>query len=249
MAQYAGQEPTGEAFRPEWIDFENGIRVGNIEPHERITQILKYHLTRRFSTPFITDRWGRGVYWQWICWLPKANKQAKPISHSTNFGCAKLFISIDREQSIFQAGLQIERGYVKRPPKAPGEIMEHDWDWHLLISGCRGETNLGHELHRLVNREDFRIEIGDWDHSLSLDKKNYTGVAQVLTALQNTPDDRWGGFQLYYPMSRAEVESCDGMQLVEAVKGIFTEVIPAMNACMQVRLESDQEFPAFIGKA
>src|SRR5260221_14365534 len=61
--------PTGEAFRSEWIDFQRGIRVGNIEPHERITQILKFHLEQRYRTPFVTDRWGRGVYWQWICWL------------------------------------------------------------------------------------------------------------------------------------------------------------------------------------
>ena len=56
-----GEQPTGEAFRTEWIDFEHGIRVGNLEPHERITQILKYHLEQRHGTRFITDRWGRGV--------------------------------------------------------------------------------------------------------------------------------------------------------------------------------------------
>ena len=60
----AAELPTGEAFRPEWIDFEHGIRVGNLEPHERITQILKFHLESRHRTPFVTDRWGRGVYWQ-----------------------------------------------------------------------------------------------------------------------------------------------------------------------------------------
>ena len=103
MPKYVGQEPTGEAFRTEWIDFENGIRVGNIEPHERITQILKYHLMQRYKTPFITDRWGRGVFWQWICWLPKANKQAKPISNGTNFGCAKLFISIEPTHKLLLA--------------------------------------------------------------------------------------------------------------------------------------------------
>ena len=84
--------PTGEAFRSEWIDFQRGIRVGNLEPHERITQILKFHLEQRYRTPFVTDRWGRGVYWQWICWLPRANREAKPISNKVNFGCAKLFI-------------------------------------------------------------------------------------------------------------------------------------------------------------
>jgi hypothetical protein len=36
-----GEAPTGEAFRTEWLDFKRGIRVGNIEPHERITIELK----------------------------------------------------------------------------------------------------------------------------------------------------------------------------------------------------------------
>ena len=74
----AAELPTGEAFRREWIDFERGIRVGNLEPHERITQILKFHLEQRYQTSFVMDRWGRGVYWQWICWLPRANREAKP---------------------------------------------------------------------------------------------------------------------------------------------------------------------------
>ncbi|XHR26736.1 MAG: hypothetical protein ACFUZC_12335 [Chthoniobacteraceae bacterium] len=81
-----------------------GIRVGNLEPHERITQILKYHLETRHRTPFITDRWGCDVYWQWICWLPRANREAKPIPYGVNFGCAKLFISVDGERSPISTG-------------------------------------------------------------------------------------------------------------------------------------------------
>ena len=60
----AAEIPTGEAFRPEWIDFDHGIRVGNLEPHERITQIVKYAMEDRYGTPFVTDSWGRGVFWQ-----------------------------------------------------------------------------------------------------------------------------------------------------------------------------------------
>ena len=107
--------PTGEAFRPEWIDFEHGIRVGNLEPHERITQILKFQLESRHRTPFVTDRWGRGVYWQWICWLPRTNRLAKPLSSKVNFSCAKLFISADGDRKVFKSGLQVERGYVSGP--------------------------------------------------------------------------------------------------------------------------------------
>ena len=63
-ARGAAEVPTGAAFRPEWIDFEHGIRVGNLEPHERITQILKHGLEQRHGVKFVTDRWGRGVHWQ-----------------------------------------------------------------------------------------------------------------------------------------------------------------------------------------
>jgi hypothetical protein len=50
-------------FSPACLDFEHGIRVGNLEPHQRITRILKAALEGRHATAFTTDRWGRGVYW------------------------------------------------------------------------------------------------------------------------------------------------------------------------------------------
>jgi hypothetical protein len=34
-------------FRPEFLDFPRGIRVGNLEDHERITRILKLALEAR----------------------------------------------------------------------------------------------------------------------------------------------------------------------------------------------------------
>jgi len=62
------------------------------------------------------------VYWQWICWLPRSNREAKPVSHDVNFGCAKLFISVEQDTKIFKCGLQIERGYVTGPDAAkPGD--------------------------------------------------------------------------------------------------------------------------------
>ena len=53
-------------FRPEFLDFERGIHVGNLEENQRITRILKLALEARYGQPFVTERWGRGVYWQWI---------------------------------------------------------------------------------------------------------------------------------------------------------------------------------------
>jgi hypothetical protein len=228
---------TGEAFRTEWIDFERGIRVGHLEPHERITQILKFNLERRFSTPFVTDRWGRGVYWQWICWLPKANRLAKPISSAVNFGCAKLFVSVDRAARVFQSGLQVERGQVSGSAY-PGTILREDWDWHRLLGQCRGGTPLDRELERLLAGEGFVAEIGDFEENLVLDRSSFSSASQLADAARRIAPEAFGGFQLYYPMPARELRGCSGYELIRAVLAVFSEVLPAMNLCMQVPLEA-----------
>ena len=43
-------------FRPEFLDFRRGIRVGNLEDHERITRILKLALEARYRQAFVTER-------------------------------------------------------------------------------------------------------------------------------------------------------------------------------------------------
>ncbi len=231
----AGELPTGEAFRPEWIDFAHGIRVGNIEPHERITQILKFHLEQRYRTPFVTDRWGRGVYWQWICWLPRANREAKPVSNKVNFGCAKLFSSVEQDTKIFKSGLQIERGYAAGPEPYPGCLLQPDWDWHRLM---KASAALDKELHRLLCREGFVAEVGDWETNAVFTRQNFKSARQIRDAARRYSKREWAGFQLYYPMPEREVRACTGLELVKAVCGVFTEVIPAMNLCMQVALRT-----------
>jgi hypothetical protein len=234
----AGELPTGEAFRGEWIDFERGIRVGNLEPHERITQILKFHLEQRYQTKIITDRWGRGVYWQWICWLPRANREAKPVSHEVNFGCAKLFISADDETRVFKSGLQVERGYVEGPEAQQPWGLREDWDWHRLMKQCARGTSLDDELRRLLKREGFVAEIGDWEANAVFTGKNFTSARELRDAARRAPTRQWAGFQLYYPMPEREVRSCTGYELVKAICGVFDEVVPAMNCCMQVELKT-----------
>ena len=242
-SKVSGGEPTGEAFKPEWIDFERGIRVGNLEPHERITQILKYRLERRYGTPFVTDRWGRGVFWQWICWLPKANRLAKPISHGYTFGCAKLFIGLDRGARVFQSGLQVERGYGAGRSPYPGNVLQEDWDWHRLMVQCRRGSGLDAELERLLRREGFVAELGDFEHNLVLDRTNFTSAARLRTAAARQSTDRWVGFQLYYPMPERELRSSTGYELVTAIDAVFAEVLPALNLCQQVRLEPREAEP------
>jgi hypothetical protein len=235
--------PTGEAFRPEWIDFERGIRVGNLEPNERITQILKYRLEQLYGTPFVTDRWGRGVYWQWICWLPRANRQAKPLSSAYNFGCAKLFIGLDREKRIFQFGLQVERGYLASSAYE-GNTLLQDWDWHRLVRGFREGSPLAAELARLIRREGFVAELGDFERNAVFDSGTYAGPAALAAAARRAPRNRWAGFQLYYSMPERELASSSGYEVVGAVVAAFQEVVPAMNLCMQVPLVPRERLPS-----
>lgn len=243
LSKLSSLQPTGEAFRSEWIDFRRGIRVGNLEPYERITQILKYNLEQRHGTAFIIDRWGRGAYWQWICWLPKANRQAKSISNRVNFGCAKLFISADRDRRIFKSGLQVERGYTKGTAQYPGTLLQKDWDWHRLIETSARGSPLDKELRRLLVKEGFIVEIGDWEQNLVLDGETFSSAEQLRAASQEFPGTRWCGFQLHYPMSEQEAHSCSGFELVKAILAVFGEVTAVMNLCMQVPLEAVQSRP------
>ena len=226
----------GRGFRPEWIDFDRGIRVGNLEPHERITQILKLALESRHGTSFVIDRWGRGVYWQWICWLPRANREAKPLSSDVNFGCAKLFISVDQEARVFQSGLQIERGYARGPEPYPGCLLRRDWDWHRLVAQCEPESALERELLRLLGEEGFVVQLGGFAPSVRLDASSFRSATQIREAVRRAPRREWLGFQLFYPMPEAEVRGCTGEELVSAIKATFAAVVPAMNCCLQVRL-------------
>jgi hypothetical protein len=224
-----------DGFRPEFLDFQRGIRVGHLEPHERITQILKLSLEEKYHQTFVTDRWGRGVYWQWICFLPKSNRLAKPVSSHVNFGCAKYFIMVDREEARFKAGLQIERGFIKSERYACCQLCE-DWDWNRLAAGLKNSGPLLKELRRLAG-EDFEIQVGSWDEPSRYSATNFPSSSQLLGVVNAMPPDRWGGFQLFYPMTAEEVRGSTGQDLVESMLAIFEEVTPAMNECMQIQLE------------
>jgi hypothetical protein len=178
------------------------------------------------------------VFWQWICWLPRANRDAKPLSGAVNFGCAKLFISADSDTRVFKAGLQIERGHATGPGAAEGWGLRDDWDWHRLMRQCRKGTALDRELHRLLGSEGFIAEVGDWDKNAVFTAANFRSASQLAAHARKCPGDTWAGFQLYYPMPEAEVRACRGIELVQAVCGAFAEVTPAMNCCMQIQLEA-----------
>ncbi len=232
-------EPVPKAvigFRPEFLDFKRGIRVGNLEDHERITRLVKLELESRYRQGFVTERWGRGVFWQWIAFLPRANREAKPLSSKVSFGCSKFFISVDTEEKLFKSGLQIERGYVRASREHAPYRLQSDWDWHRLIRGLNPGSAVERELKRLVGREGFRIFAGSWEPESSRFSKSNFSVLKLRRSLARAAPNRWAGFQLYYPMTEEEVKGSTGVDLVEAMLAVFEEVRPLMNLCQQVRI-------------
>ena len=224
-------------FRPEFLDFQRGIHVGNLRDHERITRILKLRLESRYRQPFVTERWGRGVYWQWIGFLPRANRAAKPVSYHASFGCAKFFLSVDTDERLFTCGLQVERGYVRAPRGFPACKLARDWDWHRLAAALTPHSPMEKELKRLVAREGFRVRAGSWEaEPVYFSKSSFPGVSAVRREMRKAPAGDWAGFQLFYAMDEQEVRGSTGLDLVESMMAVFEEVTPAMNLCMQIEL-------------
>jgi len=229
--------PVAIGFRPEFLDFRRGIRVGNLEDHERITRILKLELEGRYGQPFVTERWGRGVYWQWIGYLPRANRAAKPLSSRVSFGCSKFFLSVDTDEQLFKCGFQVERGYVKAPRAYPDCRLRPDWDWHRLIAALKPRGAMERELKRLVRREGFMLRVGSWElDPVFFSKANLPSALQLRRYLRAAPKAHWAGLQVYYPMRERDVKTSTGADLIDAMLAVFREVTPAMNLCMQVQL-------------
>jgi hypothetical protein len=224
-------------FRPEFLDFRRGIRVGNLEDHERITRLLKLALEARYQQPFVTERYGRGVYWQWIGYLPRANRDAKPTSSKVSFGCSKFFLSVDTDDRLFKCGVQIERGYLQAPRDARAYELGADWDWHRLLKTLKRGSLMERQLKRLVLREGFEVFAGSWGgEATQFGKDNWPGVSKLRQTLEAAPPQQWAGFQAYYAMSENEVSSSTGVDLVDSMLAVFSEVTPAMNLSMQIEL-------------
>lgn len=224
-------------FRPEFLDFERGIRVGNLEDNQRVTRILKLALESSYQQAFVTERWGRGVYWQWIGFLPRANRTAKPISAHVSFGCSKFFLMVDLQERLFKCGLQVERGYLKAPPEHRHCVLRPDWDWHRLLQVLMPKSVMERELRRLVLREGFRLQAGSWENVPDVFfKSNFPDMVTLRSQLKAAPKNHWAGFQIFYPMRESEVRAATGVDLVESIMAVFKEVTPAMNLCMQIQL-------------
>jgi hypothetical protein len=224
-------------FRAEYLDFQRGIRVGNLEESERITRLLKLALEACYGEPFVTERYGRGVYWRWIGLLPRSNRAAKPQSSEVSFGCSKFFSSLDVEDSMFKCGMQVERGFLKTQQNWAGWKLAPDWDWHRLLKALTPGGKMEHEIRRLLG-EGFLIHAGSWDEGMTrFSKSDYPGVRKLRQILESAPAGQWVGFQLFYPATEQEVKRSTGPDLVDSMLAAFREVLEPMNLCMQVRLE------------
>jgi len=222
-------------FRASFLDFERGIRVGNLEPDERITRILKTGLESRFSTPFVTERWGRGVYWQWIGYLARENRSAKPVSSGVSFGCSKFFVSLDTDERRFKCGMQVERGYVRPPAGFAACRLRSDWDWHRLLAGLEPRRPLARELARLAG-DGFEIHAGSWRDPHVFTGPRLAPAHRVKERLLQASGRDWCGFQVYYALGEDEVRSTPGTELVDVMFAVFDEVAPALTLCSQVPL-------------
>jgi hypothetical protein len=237
-------------FQPQFLDFDRGIRVGNLEEHERITRILKQALETRYGEEFVTERWGRGVFWQWIGFLSRANRAAKPVSSHVSFGCSKFFLSVNTSERVFECGMQVERGFLKAPAGHRQFQVQDDWDWHRLLKALKPRGPMESKLARLL-REGFMLHAGAWESDGSrLSREEYPGLAGLRRRLSSAPAGRWAGFQLFYPMSESEVRSASGPELVESMLAVFREVTPAMNLCMQTQLsEAGEKAPLTVSSS
>jgi len=225
------------AFRPEYLDFQRGIRVGKLEENERISRILKLALEDRYQEAFVTEKYGRGSYWQWMGFLSRANRLAKPVSSHISFGCSKFFIMIDRQDKLFKCGLQVERGFLKASKEYPSSQLQEDWDWNRLLKALTARSRFSSGLKRLVCNEGFFVEGGTWDDGMTrFSKTRFPEISRLKKLLEEAHPERWGGFQVYYPMDEKEVGGSNGIDLVEAMLAVFDEVTPLMNECMQIQL-------------
>jgi hypothetical protein len=144
---------------------------------------------------------------------------------------------VDMGEKLFTCGLQVERGYVKAPREYRDCALRSDWDWHWLLTALKPKSRMERELKRLL-QEGFAIHAGSWDADRArFSGADFPGVLKLRRALEGAPQKHWAGFQLYYPMAEGDVRSATGVDLVEAMLAVFSEVTPAMNLCMQIELE------------
>ena len=216
-------------FRSAYLDFDRGIRVGHLAVEARLTQIIKSRLTARYGVRMLCDRWGRGLYWQWLCWVPEPNKKAKPLSAGHNFGSTKFYVTLDRAQRLFHAGVQVERA-PKHPDAQWPLTVETDWDWHVLLKALREEA-LPRHLHRLFSAKGFVFAWARMRRARNTPRP--PGTSTRVDARRNgLVPMRGAGSSCFGRCPSRKFRATPRPELVEAIMAVFAEVTPVMNLCM-----------------
>ncbi len=225
----------GSAFQTNWIDMDRGIRVGHLEEDERITWILKQRLKESFGERFLIDRWGRGVYWQYVWFVPEGNWRAKNIGGSGHFASAKYFISVDQDRRVFQAGLFLESGHQK--DSDPRFVRTRQWDWPRFTRRLARDTQFRLALSRLIRKDGFELAVGFGEDRVIFDSARFRGPGSILSEIRRRPAGGWTVVSLYYPMLEDELQRTRGPAVVDATMAVFNELLPIMNGCLKVGLE------------
>ncbi|MDP3981306.1 MAG: hypothetical protein Q8Q33_07840, partial [Chlamydiota bacterium] len=190
------------AFQPSFIDFKKGIRVGHLDENARLSRILKNALHEIFGEVFLVDRWGRGVYWEYIWFTPQRSWKKKNIKGRGHFESAKFFVGLDSKLKEFRAGIHIESGYT-RSVEEPRYQRNDQWDWNRMMKTLKGNTHLHAILKQLINEEQFRLQIG-----FSEDRSIYDcwdGPKNILKEIQKRLCENWVVVQFFHAYSKQDL--------------------------------------------
>ena len=190
--------------------------------NERITRILKLALEARYGQPFVTERWGRGVYWQWIGYLAPRQSPAKPISSDVSFGCSKFSCrwipGTGREvRAADRARLRESPAPIPRPFRvaaglglapAAGGAQAPERDGAGTQAACVVKVSCC--MPAVGEEEPVRI------FGSELPRRR-----ELREALEGAPGTHWAGFQIFYPMNESEVQNATGLELVESVLAVI----------------------------
>ena len=80
------------------------------------------------------------------------------------------------------------------------------------------------------------VEVGNRENSGAL-KARSIELPGRFASPQIFLSHEWACLQFHYATLDREAHACAGYELAKAVTGVFKEVMPAMNCCMQIRLE------------
>jgi hypothetical protein len=228
-------------FKSEWIDFKNGIRIGHLEPEQRITQILKAELLRLYQEDFLVDHWGRGVYWAYIWFCPRKNLKIKNFKGKGQFPSAKYFIGLDSDRQKFVTGFYVESGYSVH--EEPRFQRQPDWDWNRFIEKLKSDSDFEKELRLLIQKEGFELAIGFEEDLCIFSGSNYSGPEPIIQEIEKRLRDNWVVVQIYFPFTEKDIKAMDGSEIVQAVLGTWQETSGMMNMFLQIPLIISKKDP------